>query len=102
MIPDPFIFMGMVFSIVVLLLVGGFVLAFPIARRLGGLMEEWIRDRKELRADRSELLQIRAELAELKGALEAYEGRFETAEERQAFMETLIESRPPAELTSSD
>lgn len=62
MIPDPFIFMAMVFSIVVLLLVGGFVLAFPIARRLGSLMEEWIRDRREIRSDRSEMHGIQAEL----------------------------------------
>ncbi|MEE8176151.1 MAG: hypothetical protein V3T97_06035 [Gemmatimonadota bacterium] len=99
MIPDPFVFMAMVFSIIVLLLVGGFIVTFPIARRLGNVMEEWLRDRKEMRSESS--LALHAEMREMRSLLESHEARFQTMAERQQFLESLAEAREPAQLSST-
>ena len=37
---DPVILAGMIFSLVVLLLVGGFTLLFPLTRRLAAVLEK--------------------------------------------------------------
>ena len=44
---DPDVVLGMVFTVVMMLLVGGFLVAIPIIRRLGKLTDEWVRSRRE-------------------------------------------------------
>ena len=45
---DPVILAGMIFSIIVLLLVGGFVLLLPVSQRLGKVLDIWISEHKSL------------------------------------------------------
>lgn len=90
--PDPFIAMSMAFTLILILLIGGFVLAFPLVRRLGGLMEEWIRERRTVRAEQAQLTQLGAAISSLREEVSSLERRLELVSERQAFTERLLEA----------
>ena len=49
---DPFIQGSMIFTIIMTIIVGGFIVTCPIMRRLGRVMEESIRDRQDARLGR--------------------------------------------------
>lgn len=90
---DPVILMGMIFSLIVLLLLGGFFLLFPLSRRLGLLLEQWIRDKKR------ENPLSPGELERLARAVTALDERVEGMDRRQQFLEQLIDAKglPSAE-----
>lgn len=87
--PDElFAFVAMAFSLLVLLVIGGFILLFPIARRLGAVMEEWLRLRQERgRIDAAEL----EELRQIRGLAADLSDRVERLDERQRFLESVLE-----------
>ena len=90
---DPVILAGMIFSIIVLLLVGGFVLLLPVSQRLGKVLDIWISEHKSLpgRAD---------DFAATNRALESLSHRLTELEEQQGFLEELVSKKgelPPAE-----
>lgn len=95
---DPIVLMGMIFSLIVLLLLGGFILLFPLSRRLGVLLEEWIRDKKREGPLPS------GELKQLSAALAALEERVDRMDQRQQFLEELAspDALPSAEAGETD
>ena len=67
---DPYTLGGMIFSLIMVLIIGGFIVTFPLLRRLGGLMEESIRERRDARLDKGQVAQISGELQQLRGQSE--------------------------------
>lgn len=89
---DPNALAGMVFTLVLASLVGGFILLLPLSRRLGLLLEEKARQQKSgvsLSAQDAQALRDR---------LEALESDVRVAIERQQFIEELLVQREPGQL----
>jgi hypothetical protein len=85
---DPNALAGMVFTLVLASLIGGFILLFPLSRRLGLLLEEKARQQKGgvgLSAQDAQALRSR---------LEALESEVRVTVERQQFMEELLQREP--------
>jgi hypothetical protein len=81
---DPVILAGMIFSIVVLLLIGGFILVFPLTRQLGAYLEKRMLNEGPLEdAD--------ARTQDLARAVEALRDEVARLSERQDFTERLLE-----------
>lgn len=77
----------------VFLTVCTFILVFPITRRLGRIMEEWIALRRDSVPERATLGRIEDTLASMNQRLESVEQRLDLAGERQEFIETLLEQQ---------
>ncbi len=84
---DPFILQAMIFSIVVIVLLGGFTLLFPLTRQLGKVLEKYLEDRTG--GTNAE------EVAALRRAVQALTGDVERLSERQEFTERLLEGPRP-------
>jgi hypothetical protein len=85
---DPFILQGMIFSIVVIVLLGGYALLYPLTRQLGKVLE------KKLLEDGTGGTNPE-EIAALRRAVEALTGDVERLSERQDFTERLLEGPRP-------
>ena len=86
---DPFILQVMIFVVVLVVLVGGFGLLFPLTSRLAAILEKrYLTDGAE-GADPDEV-------AALRRAVQALRGEVEQIGERQDFTEKLLE-RPKSE-----
>jgi hypothetical protein len=81
---DPNALAGMIFVLILVVLVGGGILLYPLSRRLGALLESRIEN--EMQPGGSEL----GELRELVAALAE---QVERLSDRQAFTEQVLESR---------
>ena len=88
----------MIGPIIVLFLIGCVILLFPISRRLGGVMEEWMKLKRETSPDREKLASLEQTVYEVRHLVESLNQRVTLLAERQDFMESLIESKKPAEL----
>lgn len=78
---------GMIFTLLLALLAGGFILLYPLSRRLGLLLEARVRDRSATPgAADEELLQLRESIAQLSTDLQR-------VTDRQEFMEKLLSQR---------
>ena len=86
---DPFILQAMIFSIVVIVLLGGFTLLFPLTRQLGRVLEKMYLEDGTGGTNAEEI-------AALRRAVQAISGDVEQLSERQDFTERLIEG-PRAE-----
>ena len=86
---DPLILGAMIFSVVLLLLIGGFTLLFPLTGLLAAVLE------KRYLADGAEGANPE-EVAALRRAVHALRGEVEQIGERQDFTEKLLE-RPRSE-----
>jgi hypothetical protein len=86
---DPYILQVMIFVIVILVVVGGFAMLFPLTRQLTAILEKrYLDDGAEgSNAD---------EVAALRRAVHALRGEGEQIGERQDFTEKLLE-RPKSE-----
>jgi hypothetical protein len=84
--------------LVMVFMLGTFVLLFPLSRRLGRVMEEWIQLRHDSSPDRERLDRIDSGLRMLQGEVEAMEQRMQLMGERQDFLESLTESGKSASL----
>jgi uncharacterized coiled-coil protein SlyX len=89
---DPVILLSMIFAIVVLILIGGFIVSFPLFRRLGRLMDEWFASRERGRLQERDLQELEDGLSEIRNRLTAMEDRMELLVERQEFTESLLTS----------
>jgi hypothetical protein len=89
---DPYTLGGMIFSLIMVLIVGGFIVSFPIMRRLGALMEESIRERRAGRLEHTQLAQLQGQIDALTRTLESTERQLELLGERQDFTESLVDS----------
>lgn len=85
----------MIASLIFTALVGSFILLFPITRRLGRVMEEWILIRRQQASGEGELAGLRGEMRDLRAVVESVEGRLDLLVERQDFLESLVEPRRP-------
>ena len=73
-------------TIVLTVTVGGVLVLRPIAKRVGDLMELYVRDRKE---------GVESDVHHIRALLETMNARLQLMEERQDFTERLLS--PPAE-----
>lgn len=99
---DPLIQGSMIFAIIMTVILGGFIVMFPVLRRLGRVMEESLRDRQQARlgsGDRARLEDAIEDLQRTVGNLEAHVGLLG---ERQDFMENLITHRDPKRLPEGE
>ncbi|MFW5951612.1 MAG: hypothetical protein ACOCVZ_05800 [Gemmatimonadota bacterium] len=79
---------GMLFSLLMVLIIGGFILMFPLTRRLGKLLELRIQERRESALPAEEVAALREAVAGLQDQLERLA-------DRQAFTERLLETGRP-------
>ena len=91
----------MIAALLMVFLIGTFVLLFPLSRRLGKVMEEWIQLRHDSSPDRGGLERIEDGLRLLHGEVESLDQRMQLVAERQDFLESLTETRTKGSLTSS-
>lgn len=75
---------GMLFSLLVVLVIGGFILLFPLARRLGTLLELYVEERRKSEFPPPELEDIRR-------VVDSLQSEVERLRERQEFTERLLE-----------
>lgn len=90
---DLFILQSMVFVLLLVLVLGGIVLAFPVTRRLGDALDEWIRLRRQGRLGSDQAGRLEDELREVRERLETLERETDLLADRQAFTESLL-ARP--------
>jgi hypothetical protein len=84
---DPVILAGMIFSLIVLVLIGGFILLLPLSRRLGNLLDVWARERKGLVGGGG------ADADTTQETLRDLSRRLEALEEQQGFLQELVSKR---------
>ena len=82
---DPMALAGMLFVLVLVAMVGGFILLIPISRRLGRVLDAWLLEKRG-RVDTEELIQLRQ-------AVQTLEAEVSALAERQQFTDRLLESR---------
>lgn len=78
---------GMVFTLLFTLIIVGAVLFFPTMRRLGAALEVWLSDRRQATLSSTDARALRDALATLAE-------RMERMEDRQLFLEELVERSP--------
>jgi len=83
----------MIAALLMVFLIGTFVLLFPLSRRLGKVMEEWIQLRHDSSPDRGRLERIEDGLRLIHGEVESLDQRMQLVAERQDFLESLTEPR---------
>jgi hypothetical protein len=79
---------GMIFTLILVMLLGGFILLFPLSRRLGDLLESKVSDSKSRGLPEEELRR-------LWDVIHGLEGEVRRLSERQQFTERMLE-RPRA------
>lgn len=82
----------MIYTLLMLFLIGIFILAFPITRRLGRVMEEWVALKRDTVPERDALDRIETAVGAIGQRMEAMEQRMDLVGERQDFMESLLET----------
>ncbi|MDP9352653.1 MAG: hypothetical protein M3P51_14090 [Chloroflexota bacterium] len=80
---------GMLFTLLVVGMIGSLILLFPLARRLGALLEQRL-----LQAKQAESVDPQA-VAELRRAVHALEAETKRLAEQQEFTQALLESGEP-------
>jgi len=80
------------FSFSTLVLIAGVILLFPVTRRLGGFMEEWIKLRRDSVLDQDQLTDVRTDVRDMRQLLDTVDSRMDLLGERQDFVESLIDS----------
>ncbi len=93
---EPIVLVGMVFSLIVLMMIGGFVAVIPLFRRLAKAVDVWLEQRRALGPEARHLESVRSDLAELRDRLESTESRLDLVAERQEFVERLLEGETVA------
>ena len=83
-------------------IVGVLLVTIPITRRLGRVMEEWIRIRAEGAADQVSVDRMSEEIRALGRHVEALEDRLQLLAERQDFTESLVDSSAPRKAIPTD
>jgi hypothetical protein len=81
---------GMIFTLIMLIIVGGFILLFPLSRRLGLLLESRIAEKKPMASE--------PEIARLRESVQALQDQVGSLIERQDFVERLLQAERSAAL----
>jgi hypothetical protein len=84
---DPNALAGMVFTLVFTCLIGGFILLYPVSRRLGALLESKIASEKGGAALEA------GEVTQLAESVRSLESEVRMLKERQEFTENLLTTR---------
>ncbi len=84
--------------VLILLVIGTFILLFPLSRRLGRVLEEWIKLRQDTSPDRDTLARLEDDVREVRRFVEGVDQRVGLLAELQDFMESLIEAKKTAAL----
>jgi cell division protein FtsB len=82
---EPMALVGMAFVLIMVAMIGGFILLIPLSRRLGHVLDVWLRDRKGVNASE--------ELAQLRRTVQALEAEVSSLAERQQFTDELLQAR---------
>jgi hypothetical protein len=82
----------MIYTLLMILLIGTFILAFPITKRLGRVMEEWIQLRRESLPDRDSLAATESRLQAVEQQLDSLGQSVALIADRLEFTESLMES----------
>ena len=93
---DPNAIAGMAFTLILAAMVGGFVLLFPVSRRLGKFLENRLQDKKGTPALPP------AEFEALQETVKSLESQLRRVGERQEFLEKLLSSKQAAALPPKD
>jgi TolA-binding protein len=96
----PYAIAELIAILVMVFMLGTFVLLFPLSRRLGRVMEEWIQLRHDSSPDRERLERIEEGLRLLHGEVESLDQRMQLMGDRQDFVESLSEARRSDSLAS--
>lgn len=97
----PYEIAELIAILIMVFMLGTFVLLFPLSRRLGKVMEEWLQLRRDASPDRDRLEKIEAALRQLGAQADSLDRRLELVGERQDFLESLTESRSVSSLPRS-
>jgi hypothetical protein len=84
---DPNALAGMAFTLVFTALIGGFILLYPLTKRLGALMESKMQAEKDARTP------AQAEVRKLAESVRSLEEELRMMKERQEFTENLLTTR---------
>ena len=76
---------GMVFTLILAAMIGGFILLIPLSKRLGLVLDAWLQEKQGLANPH--------EVAQLRKSIRALDEQLSELNERQQFMERLIEGR---------
>ena len=99
---DPYTQAGMIFAVVMTIIIGGFIVTFPVMRRLGRVMEESLRERQAARLAQGSRMDLEGQIAEPHGAVERLEGHVGLLAERQDFVDNLLSHREPQKLPEEE
>lgn len=77
---------GMIFVLLIIAMVGGFILVFPLSRRLAAYLEQRLQSGTKAADD--------AELKRIRTALVSLQAEIERLSERQEFTESLLAESP--------
>ncbi len=96
----PYEIAELVAILLMVFMIGTFILLFPLSRRLGKVMEEWLQLRQDSSPDRDRLARIEDGIRLLHQQSESLEQRVSLIGERQDFLESLTEPRARDALSS--
>lgn len=85
---DPNAIAGMAFTLILTVLVGGFILLYPVSKRLGAFLESRLHDRIPQPAPTTP-----AELESLRNSVASLQAEVQRLSERQDFMEQLASGK---------
>jgi hypothetical protein len=89
----PYAIAELIAILATVFLIGTFILLFPISRRLGKALEEWVKIRHESSPERDLLARIEVELLEIQNQVDGMDKRLDFLAERQEFTESLIDQK---------
>ena len=103
---DPMALAGMIFTLILVVLIGGIIVITPLTRRLGALLELRLQEKMAGQAGGGNAAELKKLVAELEKEVRALREQHASLEERQQFVESLLrggeEARPlPAEAARS-
>jgi hypothetical protein len=93
---DPEAIAGMIFTLILTMMIGGFILLYPLSRRLGQLLEHRMKDKMVPPALPP------GELEALQQSIQTLEAELHRIGERQEFVEQLLSGKPPDALPAQD
>jgi len=85
---DPVIVVSMVFVVILVLLVGGFVVTYPVTRRLGKALEVYLEERSRNLPDADRIEDLGRAVRSLRDEVRALS-------EKQEFVEKLLKDENP-------
>lgn len=85
---DPLIAASMIFTVILVLLIGGFIVLFPLTRRLGNALEVYLDQKREQLPDPEDVERLRVAVHQLRREVRQLS-------EKQEFVERLLQGEGP-------